>query len=266
MGFLIGRKWRFPKVLVWLFLVELAGIVTSLALFGIAAPDLYRTVLWSDGFNNGFNSSPAQILYAYANYRPIPKTPLVWSHFLTSFNVVIAVFSMFVLLVKVVLNVMKIFHPLLSISIHVILCSIWAVSVYGQAGPYKSDSKHPSAVAWYVSKSCSVTFNKANVHYCELAKGTFAVSCVMLALYILHLPLAIYSLVPTAEAKARKARKSSIESHDKQSPDSELTVDQRWELDPPPKTPATPGTVPITPRTRAFNTLSGALPLRSMAK
>ncbi|KAI9764845.1 MAG: hypothetical protein M1840_007991 [Geoglossum simile] len=266
MCFHIGREWRFPVVLIGLFLLEFAGIVTSLALFGIAAPNLYRTRLWSDGFNNGFNSSPAQILYAYANYRPIPKTPLVWSHFLTNFNVVISVFSMFVLLVKVVLNVMNIFHPLLSISIHVILCIIWVVSAYGQAGPDKSDPKHPSSVAWYVSKSCSVTFNKANVHYCELAKGTFAVTCIMLALYIIHLPLAIYSLVPTAEAKARKARKSSIESPDKKSPDSELTVDQRWELEPPPRTPATPSAVPITPRTRAFNALSGALPLRSMAK
>jgi len=99
---------------------------------------------------------------------------------LTNFNVVIAVFSMFVLLIKVVLNVMKIFHPLLSIAIHVILCIIWAVSVYGQAGPDKSDPEHPSSVAWYVSKSCSVTFNKGIVHYCELAKGTFAVTCVML--------------------------------------------------------------------------------------
>ena len=80
MGFLIGRAWRFPRVLLGLFIWEFAGIVTSLAFFGIAAPDLYRTALWGDGFNNGFNSSPAQILYAYANYRPIPKTPLVWSH------------------------------------------------------------------------------------------------------------------------------------------------------------------------------------------
>ena len=99
---------------------------------------------------------------------------------LTNFNVVISVFSMFVLLIKVVLNVMNIFYPLLSIFTHVILSGMWAVSVYGQAGPDRSDPKHLSSVAWYVSKSCSVTFNKANVHYCELAKGTFAVSCIML--------------------------------------------------------------------------------------
>ncbi|KAI9868200.1 MAG: hypothetical protein M1813_006945 [Trichoglossum hirsutum] len=263
---LIGRAWRFPQILLGLFILEFANTVTSLALFGIAAPDLYRTLLWGDGFQNGFNSSPAQILYAYANYKPIPKTPLVWSHFLTNYNVVISVFSMFILLIKVVMNVMNLFHPLLSLFIHAILCGIWAVSAYGQAGPDRSDPQHPSSVAWYVSKSCDVTFNKSNVHYCQLAKGAFAVTCFMLAIYFLHLPLAIYSLIPTAEAKARHARKSSIESHDKRSPDSELTMDQRWEQEEAPKTPVSPGDTPITPRTRAFNTLSGALPLRSMAK
>jgi hypothetical protein len=80
MAFLVlSRRWKWPKVLIALFVVELAGTVASLALFGIADPDLYRTRLWQVGSDNGFNSSPLQVLYAYANYRPIPKTPFVWS-------------------------------------------------------------------------------------------------------------------------------------------------------------------------------------------
>jgi hypothetical protein len=75
----LARKWRHPKVLVSLFVFELAGTVAALTLFGIADPDLFRTALWQVGSDNGFNSSPKQILYAYANYRPIPKTPFVWS-------------------------------------------------------------------------------------------------------------------------------------------------------------------------------------------
>lgn len=66
-------------MLVSLFVFELAGTVAALTLFGIADPDLFRTALWQVGSDNGFNSSPKQILYAYANYRPIPKTPFVWS-------------------------------------------------------------------------------------------------------------------------------------------------------------------------------------------
>jgi hypothetical protein len=62
-----------------LMVFELMGTVAALALFGIADPDLFRTRLWQVGSDNGFNSSPLQILYAYANYRPIPKIPFVWS-------------------------------------------------------------------------------------------------------------------------------------------------------------------------------------------
>jgi hypothetical protein len=62
-----------------LFIIELAGTVPALALFGIASPDLYRTTLWRIGYNETFNSDPNQILYAYANHRPIPTTPFVWS-------------------------------------------------------------------------------------------------------------------------------------------------------------------------------------------
>ena len=58
---------------------ELAGTVAVLAMFGIAEPNLYRTKMWQIGYDNKFNSSPKQILYAYANHRPIPKTPFVWT-------------------------------------------------------------------------------------------------------------------------------------------------------------------------------------------
>lgn len=68
-----------PKVLIVLMVVELLGTVAALAMFGIAEPNLFRTKLWQVGYDNQFNSSPKQILYAYANHRPIPATPFVWS-------------------------------------------------------------------------------------------------------------------------------------------------------------------------------------------
>lgn len=75
----LSRRWRPIK---WpfygLLAVELPLTVALLALFGIAAPNLYRTKLWQDGADNGFNSSPTTGLYAAANYRPY-KTPKVWS-------------------------------------------------------------------------------------------------------------------------------------------------------------------------------------------
>ena len=58
--------------------VELPLTIIILTLTGIASHDLYRTKLWQDGADNGFNSSPTDRLYAAANHQPY-KTPIVWS-------------------------------------------------------------------------------------------------------------------------------------------------------------------------------------------
>lgn len=58
--------------------VELPFTIVILTFTGIASHDLYRTRLWQDGADNGFNSAPNEILYAMANYRPY-KVPKVWS-------------------------------------------------------------------------------------------------------------------------------------------------------------------------------------------
>lgn len=60
-------------------IVELAGLIPILVIFGIAQPDLYRSKMWEIGYENGYNSNPNIILYAYANNRPLPKIPLIWS-------------------------------------------------------------------------------------------------------------------------------------------------------------------------------------------
>jgi hypothetical protein len=63
----------------FLMIFELPFTVANLALFGIASPNLYRTILWRIGGQMGFNSEPSFVLYAYANYRPV-EIPLVWSN------------------------------------------------------------------------------------------------------------------------------------------------------------------------------------------
>ena len=159
-------------MIIALMVFELAGTIAALTLFGIADPDLFRTTLWGVGYDNGFNSSPLQVLYAYANYQPIPKIPFVWSQTyvswqlsfherdadewnrLTSFNVGISVLSTFLLLTKSVMFTMHVWFPILGTVINAALTILWVVSTYGQAGPDYSDPEHPSKVAWYVSKSC----------------------------------------------------------------------------------------------------------------
>lgn len=74
----IPREWRTPKVPLFLFAAEIPFTVAALALYGIADPDLYRTLLWKEGAKHGWNSDPIEILYAYANYKPI-NVPTPWN-------------------------------------------------------------------------------------------------------------------------------------------------------------------------------------------
>ncbi|KAI9843736.1 MAG: hypothetical protein M1838_002479 [Thelocarpon superellum] len=255
----LSKEWKTPKLVYALFVVEFGGTVAMLAFFGIAAPNLYRTALWKDGALNGFNSDPDEILYAYANYQPIPTVPLVWSQFLTNWNLVISVLSMFLLLVKGVMHVMHLFYPWLSLLVHLLLVGLYAVSIAGQAGSDYSDPAHPSPRPWYLTQSCSVAMTPQDEHYCELAKGTFAVTVIMLSIFALHVPLALLSLLPSK--RARHARTSSVES------DVHMTKFQEDAIYSPNRTPVLPKfppppKVPITPRTQAFNKLTQSLPFR----
>ncbi|KAF1353500.1 hypothetical protein BDV97DRAFT_116678 [Delphinella strobiligena] len=204
---ILARKWRTPKTMVVLFCIEFPFTVAALTLFALAQPDTYRKLLWQDGYDNGFNSSPDEILYAYANHdRGSLKIPMVWSPFITDWNVVISVLSMFILLAKVVMYQMHIFVPLLSVVTHTALVICYAVSTYGQSGPDTTDPKQPQPGSpWYITKSCSVVHTKSNYGYCEQAKACFAVTIIMLSLFAIYLILAIWSSIPSkAERMARK--------------------------------------------------------------
>lgn len=74
----LPRRYRIPKLFLALLIIELPFTVALLALFGIASPDTYRTRLWQDGADNGFNSDPNLRVYAYANFRSY-DTPLAWT-------------------------------------------------------------------------------------------------------------------------------------------------------------------------------------------
>lgn len=77
----LHRKWptKARKAIWYLMALELVGLVPILVIFGIAQPDLYRTDMWRIGFLNGLNSNPNRVLYAYANYQPMPKVALIWT-------------------------------------------------------------------------------------------------------------------------------------------------------------------------------------------
>lgn len=64
--------------MVYLFILEVPLTIAALTLFGLADPDTYRTSLWQEGSNHGWNSDPSELLYAAANYKPI-RAPGPWS-------------------------------------------------------------------------------------------------------------------------------------------------------------------------------------------
>ncbi|KAL8770594.1 MAG: hypothetical protein Q9209_003662 [Squamulea sp. 1 TL-2023] len=251
----IPRQWKFPKVIIYLFGIELLIEIAALALYGIAQPDLYRTRLWQEGSDHGWNSNPNSIIYAYANYRPV-HTPLPWSQFVTSFNVVISVLALFILLCKGIMYICHVFSPLLSTLIHSALIALYAVSIHAQAAPDMSDPDHPQPGApWYITKSCGSPVKPRLQGYCKQAKGSFAVTIMLLALFVIYLVLSLWSLLAPVTRSAIRNRKLSSASED-----AEAQSQRPWEMvqvQPPP----TPGGLksPMTPRTTAFNTLSGKM-------
>jgi hypothetical protein len=77
MFFIPKRYWSYKAVLI-MMAVEFPFILVILILTGIASHNLYRTQLWQDGADNGFNSAPNQIVYALTNGQSY-TIPLVWS-------------------------------------------------------------------------------------------------------------------------------------------------------------------------------------------
>ncbi len=100
----------------------------------------------------------------------------------------ISVLSTFILLCKAVMFVLHVWYPLLGTVTNFVITVLWCVSIYGQAGPDHSDPKHPSDSAWYITKSCDFAAASGNKHYCQMAKGTFAVT-VFMAYVLLPTPI-----------------------------------------------------------------------------
>ncbi|EFQ98658.1 hypothetical protein MGYG_01680 [Nannizzia gypsea CBS 118893] len=253
-GWFLPRRYWSPLAFKILLACELPFSVGILTLTGIAAPNLYRTRLWQDGADNGFNSSPNQKVYAFANYQPY-TTPKPWSQFITNFNLVITVLSLFFFLTKTPMFVMEVFYPPLSVLVHGICILLYSVAAAYQGASDTSDPKHPqNGPPWYITKNCNVASLHTNVNYCNQAKATFALTIVMIFIFLLQLILAVVSCFPTEEDFEKKRLKEERKS----------TLAELRSM----KSPLNPdGTMSFpltTPRTTAFNKLEGNsdLPLR----
>ncbi len=101
---------------------------------------------------------------------------------MTQFNVVCAVLSMFIMLVKVSLFVLHVWLPLISVFAHAVLIVIYAIAVRNQATPDLSNRTVANLsrnLPWYLEKGCKYA-SSSNYGYCMQARASFAVTCVML--------------------------------------------------------------------------------------
>jgi hypothetical protein len=250
---IIHRPWRAKWPLYWGMVPELAAIIPALVLFGVQQPDAFRSFFWQIGYENKLNSNPAMILYAYANHEPLPDIPFVWSKTLTYYNMAISIVSLFILLAKMIATIMKVYYPIIGTFVGGSLTALYAVSVYGQAGPDYADERYPSAAPWYLSKGCDVAKPYGMVESCHMAQGTFALTVVILALYAAQFGFAVWAMLPNKEL-------DMYESDDDEEYGLPAQKDKgvAVELQPTPPHPQ----VPFTPRTQAFHTLDRKLPLR----
>jgi len=250
------RQWPKParKGTAWLMPLELMGLIPILVIFGIAQPDLYRTDLWKIGYENKLNSNPNMILYAYANHKPLPQVPLVWSRTLTDFNVAISVISLFLLLVKLITFIMKGWLPLIALVINIALTALYTVSVYGQIGPDYADPRYPAPAAWYFRYGCDMAKEWGVYKSCQIAQSSLGITFYMLMIYLLNLGFAAWAMWPNKELNDGNDDddNDSLYGHDAKPVEMQNMKNE-------PLVSATP----FTPRTQAFHTLNRQLPLRA---
>ncbi|KAM5354413.1 hypothetical protein ACJ41O_001062 [Fusarium nematophilum] len=173
---------RSTKIPLALILVEFAIAGTAVLLFGLAYPDRFRTRLWANGGEEGWNSNPNQRIYYYANHREPPEVPLLWTQRLTDSNLAIAILGFVIFVARATMSHLEYLPCYVNTLYDILLLGLWTVSLTGQASGDLSDPQHPSPYPWYLTRSCSEAWGK-NRGYCHVAQASFAVSILAAVLY-----------------------------------------------------------------------------------
>ncbi|KAI8717332.1 hypothetical protein NCS52_00808500 [Fusarium sp. LHS14.1] len=171
-----------PKVPLSLLMVEFIIALMAVILFGLAFPDRFRSRLWENGGEEGWNSNPNMIIYYYANHREPPEVPYLWQGRLTESNLGIAILGFFIFFARALLSYSGFLYWYISAFYDILLLSLWSLSLTNQASSDFSDPEHPSPTPWYLTRSCSVAWVK-NQGSCRIAQASFAVSILAAVLY-----------------------------------------------------------------------------------
>jgi len=99
----------------------------------------------------------------------------------TKYNLVIVVLSMFILLCESCMIFMHVLFPIITFVVHLIKVGLFAFSIYAQTSPDTIDPQQENhGPPWYIKYSCSVSYYKSDIGYCEQAKSLFYVMTLML--------------------------------------------------------------------------------------
>ncbi|AEO53131.1 hypothetical protein MYCTH_2085599 [Thermothelomyces thermophilus ATCC 42464] len=262
---ILRRPWRAKAPLYWGMVPELAGIVPLLVLFGLQQPDGFRSLFWRIGFENKQNSNPNMILYAYANYQPLPTVPFVWSKTLTNYNVAISILSLFILLAKMIATIMKVFYPIFGTIISLVLVVLYTVSIYGQAGPDYADPRYPSPTPWHLRIGCSLAEPYGAAKTCRMVQATLGVTVYLLTVYLCQLGFAIWAMLPNKELDMydSDAEDDDDDGHPAKAKNKAAASVVQLQPAPAPAPAPAADKTPFTPRTQAFHALERKLPLRN---
>ncbi|KAM0433292.1 hypothetical protein ACHAPT_004168 [Fusarium lateritium] len=170
------------KIPLALILIEMTISLMAVILFGLAYPDRFRSRLWENGGEEGWNSNPNKRIYFYANHQEPPVVPLLWKQRLTDSNFAIAILGLVIFVARAIMSHLDYLPRYVSALYDALLLCLWTVSLDSQASGDLSDPEHPSPRPWYLTRGCSAAWDR-NQGYCRIAQASFAVSILAAVLY-----------------------------------------------------------------------------------
>ncbi|PTD06581.1 hypothetical protein FCULG_00006630 [Fusarium culmorum] len=201
-----------------LILAEMVVAITAVILFCLEYPVDFRSRLWENGGELGYNSNPNKRIYYYANHLE-PQS-------LAASNLAIAMLGLVVFVARTIMSRLRCLPHHINIIYDMILFSLWAIGLAGQTSSDFSDPKHPSPHPWYLTRGCSVSWDRTR-GYCHTAQAGFAISIMAGILYGTRLIREII-LVAYARGQRHQTKGLVLNTDDVESAES-LYSDGEWE-------------------------------------
>jgi hypothetical protein len=140
-------------------------------------------------------------------------------------NLAIAILGFVVFFARTAMSHLRYLPRYANIIYDMILFGLWAVSITGQISGDFSDPEHPSPHPWYLTRRCSVAWDRTE-GYCRTAQAGFALSVMAMALYGTRL---IREVVLTAYERGQRHQPKWSVQDDGVEPMENIYTDEEWD-------------------------------------